>query len=48
MKALSRGCHCAMRSRQDFVTSREETRLSAIALATEVSDIKAGSFAFIS
>ena len=42
MKALSFGCHCAIRSRQDCVTSREDTRLSAIAFATAVSDIRAG------
>ena len=43
MKALSFGCQRAIRSRQDCVASREETRFSAIAFATAVSDIKAGS-----
>src|SRR5688572_10462215 len=43
MKALRRGCHCAIRSTQDLVTSRDETVFAAIAFATAVSDIKAGS-----
>ena len=43
MKALTRGCHCAIRSRQDCVTSREESFLPAIAFATDTSDIRAGS-----
>src|SRR5436190_6089837 len=46
MNALRRGCHWAILSRQDCVASREEMRFSAIAFATDVSDIKAGS-AFI-
>jgi len=46
MKALRRGCHCAMRSRQDCVTSRDDKRFSAIAFATEVSDNRAGSVVF--
>ena len=45
MKAFRWGCHRAILSRQDWVTSREETCFSAIAPATEVSDIKAGSVA---
>src|SRR5436190_20408037 len=43
MNALRRGCHWAILSRQDCVASREEMRFSAIAFATDVSDIKAGS-----
>src|ERR1700716_2553019 len=43
MKALRRGCHCAILSRQDCVTWREEMRFCAIAFATDVNDIKAGS-----
>src|ERR1700676_4030549 len=43
MKALRRGCHCLILSRQDCVASREETRFSAMACATDVSDSNAGS-----
>src|SRR5258707_4284358 len=43
MNALRQGCHWAILSRQDCVASREETRFSAIAFATDVNDIKAGS-----
>ena len=38
MKALRRGCHCAIRARQDCVASRDEKRFCAIPCATEVSD----------
>jgi len=43
MKAFRRGCHSAIRCRQERVTSRDETSLVAIALATATSDIRAGS-----